>query len=851
MSKNLGPIVSGYNVPEGRAWETVVFQAGKPVLDRELNLSQELDGGAAQAALRRTMPSGWLSDDFLNTSSATSGIFTAISVANTIEIPRSRAHVNGWLIDVEHTNNALAANRVALLAGPSAGIRTDLVILEVWRRLIPAAPDATGKSATGRIWRNGNVKIAPASDATLNFDDDTLDTAVAAETTKRVQIQYRLRAIANVNVFAYPYGIDDPSVFANSVPASAAAPDGVATLFTYANQSASGDPGLWIAGDGIPTNSLGTVDGLIYAIPLLAVFRRNTTAFAHLTNQNGGVSSVPGPSDRPDGLFSDIIASVDLLDLRHGVSPTGWPMAELLEKSTNAILDNSLRTEIFDNIYGGGPGGSGSQGTTVFLANEIGGTASPAAPGSATQKFDSVRRRFSDRSIYETVTIRLYPPNPPNWAAGDEVIVDPADLPIYPYTTVNWSSEAPAGVFFLDVLEAHWAGDLASHKSADAEPFIASITGVGAKPITSMTIKLGNIASLSLTDETLFVTLLVAYPRGVGLTHTPVETYGTNSFVLNTPPLPVGHPTWFGSFGTGDLQSFDAPHREVQLEYETVQLTYDQGVGPSPTTTIILPERAKSITAPPSATLSDSGRVVTLAAPPTAGTVVTISYTAVRPMPHYTTPQMGVYFRAAGPQMARNALLSGSLTVIPRLVGGKLLSITTGSGSQGEAYPFATAYVQTGGVFPSLIGTYDGESELAGTSEISVSDFDASTGMLNLPTYISMVANPESLTFTRDLTDIDVEGRTFFRSVPPGYIPNAYAQDLSNPDRHKNVLPILAELEQDSPLGHRGQLVVILLIRYALFDEVNGVYFDSDLTSNTTTASVFRVKGLLLNKRAS
>ena len=36
--KNLGSLVSGYLDPEGRNWETAVYQSGKPVLDKELNL---------------------------------------------------------------------------------------------------------------------------------------------------------------------------------------------------------------------------------------------------------------------------------------------------------------------------------------------------------------------------------------------------------------------------------------------------------------------------------------------------------------------------------------------------------------------------------------------------------------------------------------------------------------------------------------------------------------------------------------------------------------------------------------------------------------------------------------------
>jgi hypothetical protein len=140
---------------------------------------------------------------------------------------------------------------------------------------------------------------------------------------------------------------------------------------------------------------------------------------------------------------------------------------------------------------------------------------------------------------------------------------------------------------------------------------------------------------------------------------------------------------------------------------------------------------------------------------------------------------------------------------------------------------------------------------MSARADISIAEFNAATGFLRLPILIPMVSNPESLTFNRGLGDIDIEGRSFFKSVPsPGYVPNAYAQGLSNPKRHKDVLPVICELAADSALGHRGQLVLVLILRYALFDEVDGVYFNPDLALNTTVASVFRIKGNLLDKRA-
>jgi hypothetical protein len=853
-NKAYGPAVSGYLIPDGRAWETVVTQAGKPLLDKELNLSQDLDGGAAQEALRLAMPSGWISSDFLTTSDPVSAIFTPVVVANALKTPNGlKAHVNGWLLNISNSY-ANGFNQLDLTAGPAgAGAkRTDLVILEVFRRLISASPSTVGKSATAHIWQQGNVATSPADDLTLNYADDILDTAVGSETTKRVQIQYRLRVVTGVNLFSYPYGLDDPAVVAFSVPTNAGTPNGVSTAFTYVNQSSAGDPGLWVAGDGVPTNTLGTVDGYMYAIPLLAVFRRNTSAFDRRLNQNGGVAS-PGPSDRPDGLFSDIIAPVDLVDLRQGVSTTGWSLSELLEKNANYILDNSLRTEITDTS----PDGAGVHGTTVLRVNEIGilpgdgvSTGSTGS-GPLVAQFDAVRRRFSDRAIFETVTV-AYPAPGGAWADGATISISPTAFPVYPYAAYNWASYAPAEIRFVDMVELHWSGAAPPKKTVNAEPYVQSLSGIGSSPITTATLKFGAIGALGLTDETLYVTMLVGYPTDSGLSHTPVEQYGNNSFQVTTGPIPAGAPISFSSFVN---RVIDPPHREVQLEYATSNLTITM---PSdPTSNIIhLPERANTIVtltvnavATPGV-LDGSGRFITLGAPPAPAVVVSVTYTAIRPMPQLAGPdvQMAIFYRAAAPQMARSALLSTSLSVIPKLVGQQVYSLTAGSGSQEEGYPFPTSYVQTGGVLST--SPYSGESELSSHTQISVANFSANTGLLTLPVYVPMVANPESLTLIRGLGDIDVEARTFFSSVSPGYTPNAYAQDLSARDRHKNVLPILAELAADGPLGHRGQLVIILLIRYALLDETNGVFFIPSL-SNTTTASVFRVKGLLLNKRTS
>ncbi len=861
MSKNLGPLVSGYLDPTGRGWETVVFQAGKPVLDKELELQQDVDIGAGQVALRKCLPSGWVSDDFLTSSSSKYPVFSPASTPNEVHMPPLQAHVNGWLFPVNHTN-ATDFNAISIGVPPVAlgARRTDLIILEVWRRLVSASPSTVGKSALGRIWQNGNVKTNPADDAALNFADDLLDANVGAETTKRVQVQYRLRAIQGIDIFAYPYGMGDPAVVAHSVPAAAASPDGVATAFTYANQTANGDPGLWRAGDGDPANTLGTVDGYIYALPLMAIFRRNSAGFDRRLNQNGGVLA-PNVSDRPDGLLSDIIDARDIVDLRMGSLPS-LSLPEVLEKNVNFLFDNNLYTEWGTTS----PFGGGCEGATLFVAEEIGLSDAHGGDGIVTGttgaghfvgEFDAVRRRFSGRSLYETTTVAIAPPVG-GWVAGATVTIDPTALAIYPYVAFNWASFAPAQAVLHDIVGAWWIGGAAGKKTLPAMAYFDQVEGFGTLPAGSISIKIGAIGGVGLSNETLYVDLLIAFPPNGGLARTPTGTFGPPSYVVNNPAqLPAAAPVSFDRFRS---RSIDMPRRGVQLEYQTVALTITQAADTTGVSdSFRMPERAAGINSvavngvpvAAGATIDPMGRTATFNDLTTTnpGDVLTIEYVAVRPLPQ-NGEQMCIYYTAQAPQAARSALLGTSLTVVPRLVSPHVYVITTGAGSQDEGYPFPFAYVQTGGIYPTSIGTYTGETELAARADVSVSEFSAATGFLKLPTFIPMVANPDALSFLRDVGDIDIEGRSYFKTVPyPGYVPNAYAQGLSNPKRHKVVLPLLAELTSTSPLGYPGQLVLVLLIRYA-FDATNGVAFDFDATQNTTVASVFRIKGNLLNKRA-
>lgn len=857
-TKNLGAGVSGYLDPDSRAWETTVYQAGKPVLDKELNLVQDSQQEAELRLRKRSLPSGWIADDYLNTSNMSDAYFVAAGSANDILVQDIRAHVNGWIVHVNNTNRTAAGNLLNLGAGPAgAGTkRTDLVILEVWRRLLSASPSTVGKSPSGRIWLYGNVKIQSSDDLTLNLADDILDGAVGSETTKRVQIQYRIRVIQGVDVFAFPSGIDDPTVLANTVPPNAATPDGSATAFNYANQSGNNDPGLWRAGDGNPANTLGTVDGYMYAIPLLAAIRRNTTAFDRNTNHNGG-------SGRPDGLLVAQIVARDIVDLRNGVSPNGWNYNEVLAKNFNWLLDNVLQTELTQTNIGGGV-----QGHTHIWADEIGitnahggdGITTGDTPGAAfIGEFDAVRRRFSDRTTVETMTVKFNPPGA-NWVNGDTLVISPTALAIYPYAAFNWASFAPSGVAFIDMTRAMFLGNGNTKRKANISANF-NLSGMGAVPVSTMQLSIGTVPA-GITNEPLYVTFAVMYPPGCGLTKTPVADFGfTNTVFINNPSaMPAGGTVLYEAIDDIEL---DYPHRELYLVYRTVAQTISYSWGTGLNDIIHFPERVRSwttivingVTYGGGTTLSDDGYSIQLNPGSFTSGEVTITYKALRPFPQ-NGEQVTVYYDARAPQTSRDAVLGTTIGVTPRAISQQLYTLTIGSGSQDEAYPFPFQYVQQPGVYPTSGGTFQGDHRFEGSGEILLESLTVNTGYIQLPVTVGYVPNPQEAIFNRIGGDVDAEGRSYFKSVSSlTYIPNAFAQPLKVGSKtRRTLLPMLAELQVDSSLGREGQLVMLVLGTYyetsATESWDNAVAFDTNLTNNRSSVSVYRIKGNLLNRRS-
>ena len=310
MSNNLGPGVSRVLDPNGREFLEVILQQGKPPMDAEFNLLQELASDLSRRAVLRETPSGWLG----NETNAGADFVTDPRWSNWFRFGTQRtgekqsvmwAAVNGWLIPVTATrtgappgspNDVDTWNVVALDPPPanSGDARTDFVFLEVWLARVAPNPSATNKPNSSSIFKYGNVESGNSFLA-----DDLIDPALGFETSQRVQLQYRIRVAKGLNSLSnYPDGFDPLNVKAKGAydPTN---PD-TATSWTFTNMRKElGDAGLWRAGDGT-ANNLGTVDGYVYAIPLCAVFRRNAVAWNGdpAPNLNGAFNRNPTAVNR-------------------------------------------------------------------------------------------------------------------------------------------------------------------------------------------------------------------------------------------------------------------------------------------------------------------------------------------------------------------------------------------------------------------------------------------------------------------------------------------------------------------------------------------------------------------------
>jgi photosystem II stability/assembly factor-like uncharacterized protein len=185
--------------------------------------------------------------------------------------------------------------------------------------------------STERVYPEGNI----LSDAEDFLEDTMVDPNVGVETTKRVQIQYRIRIIDGVDPFNYPEaGLGAQYVYSQGPNDNTSD----AGRYTYVNMGEeNGDYGLW------RSRCRNTFDGFTWAIPMFFVSRRNSSPFNIESNINGSTYFELG-AVRPDGLTYEQIVDTDIVDLRRKININSY--SHLLEQNLDALLNNELRTKL-------------------------------------------------------------------------------------------------------------------------------------------------------------------------------------------------------------------------------------------------------------------------------------------------------------------------------------------------------------------------------------------------------------------------------------------------------------------------------------------------------------------------
>lgn len=460
---------------------------------------------------------------------------------------------------------------------------------------------------------------------------------------------------------------------------------------------------------------------------------------------------------------------------------------------------------------------------------------------------------------------------------------------------------APSGTIITDVLsiyhdDGNWNG------AVDQKLYPTTIQGLGTGYViitldenpTSVTGGL-DVAAYPLVGDVgagdvgsprrVFVELEITYPKGLGLTDTPDYTLTPDAVNFDFGPLLENDV----SQRPADMEAPLAPNfrsgfREVSLEYIASEngagspiggTTTEQFVSRDTTSIAFLrrvygsnsllvnvtdAETSTPVAINTSTTeYGSSSRLVKLGAGLSgAQTLCTVTYYAQDPLPNYGGAgggyQVSVYYRSNAPQTAgvKDGVIHGgagplptTLLVQPLLMSEGLWTGHTGVGSPDLAFPYAVPLDQIP-VNDNSTGTFPGEWYFCATSQISIDDFNAQTGLLKLPTLVPS-DETEVLSFGGALNPPtkDIEFRAFYGFADDtAYRPTIMSQPLSGAVRHKVFTPFLARAMEDTRLYRKNEILLVVLSRWAELDDENTVRFVD--TDNRTCAAVYRTKNLLL-----
>ncbi len=648
------------------------------------------------------------------------------------------------------------------------------------------------------------------------------------------------------------------------------------------------DAGTWQA-----SNVTGTVDGYVWAAPICAVSRRNTSAWAQATNQNGGSILSSGSSTRPDGLYTDQIAEKDILDLRRSISASGFNWPELMEKNLSWLFDEKLRTNLQTNPLGGS-----SIGTSWTQIDSIG----PSAPAGANYvgAFNGVQSIFGDAA--QVTTLGLQVP----FASGHDPYRTSVNINVTHINNAYWGTgdtiqiQTPLGSLALfeevdSTANLVYAGTVPTANALQSTHF--SVTGLSTNQIT-ITLLTGFDNDIPLNDRSigglpdlpLLFTIYFLFKAGTGLSRNNVLF--SEPLVLNGSP-PNWHQVSTGTaWPNGVNTTFDTPNPPPTnlLGFNNLSQLYN----PSRAATVLAQYEFSSsspfdtssstasivvlpITVDTTSTFGNpkvylksggygvgteyfaggsiggpGGNVLTLGTPlPGANTEVLVGFVTQEPIRDSTT-QMTFYYES--PAFQSMTLPSSGFDMLQLHLSDFIYTAIGGAGSNQQSFP----YIRPVNQIPVTLEGWTGASNLQAFGYITVDDFSSISQFMKLVAFIPMASIPEwrfrTLNIDYDGAIYPAPGKYAYTDVsvipfsdpyngnPIAYQPNVFSQLLYSSVMHTTVYPTLAVLRTDVPsIGHRGSVFLVVFSR-TNNDQQNAVIFTTtpDTSSN---AAIYRIKG--------
>jgi hypothetical protein len=189
----------------------------------------------------------------------------------------------------------------------------------------------------------------------------TSSTGIGLMTTERAQIQWRFnvqRVALTYDFTKFQYGLDPgarPTEIVYGQGTNTNTAPIVDPIYQFTNMgSINGDTGLWQAGDGNVNNSMGTMDGYTYALPMAVMFQRNYGPFSLASNifgcgnpstQNSGLLKY-SVSGRFDVKLADQIFPEDVVDVRQTVTLDAWDLDKLMREGFVDLITGNTRSAI-------------------------------------------------------------------------------------------------------------------------------------------------------------------------------------------------------------------------------------------------------------------------------------------------------------------------------------------------------------------------------------------------------------------------------------------------------------------------------------------------------------------------